>query len=182
MPTLRESVTANRLRGDACPDDLRILLTEGIGLLQDLNVEVSGDPSWKPWADKSYLTESDLADPDISANVRAIDDTFEHIDFFARTEDDTCIGYWRSARKLPLGDSPLVSYDTEGQFRLCGSRFVEALFFVIYDDEALERFREACREFGIILSFDTLDDIPMSVVEPSLGAFHLARYNAHKRA
>lgn len=182
MPTLLESVTVNRLGGAPCPDDLRILLTDGIGLLHDLGVEISGDVSWQPWADKSYLTASDYANPEIAANVRAIDDTFEHINFVARTDDGICIGYWRGPGRAPLADCPLVSYDTEGQFHLCGGRFVESLFFTLCDNEALEAFRDACREFGIDLSFDSLDDIVIPSVGPTPDAFHLARYNAHKRA
>ncbi|CAN5915233.1 hypothetical protein BH11VER1_BH11VER1_17860 [soil metagenome] len=182
MPTLLESVTANRLGGDSCPDDLRILLTDGIDLLHGLDIELSGDLSWQPWADKSYLTASDLADPDIAANVRAIDDTFKHINFVARTEDDICIGYWRGPHQAPLAISPLVSYDTEGQFRLCGGRFAESLFFLLSDDEALEQFRDSCLDLGIVLSFESLDDIAIPSLDPTPEAFHLARYNAHKVA
>jgi hypothetical protein len=174
METLLASVTLNRLGGETCPDDLRILLTDGIGMLHDLNLEVSGAVSWQPWADKSYLTASGLADPDTAASVRAIDDTFEHINFVAQTEDGICIGYWRGPQRAPIQDSPLVSYDTEGQFRLCGGRFVESLFFVLPDDEDLEEFRESCRALGIPLAIPTVD--------PEPAAFHLARYNAHKLA
>ena len=177
---LVDSVTANRLGGAPCPDDLRILLSDGFELLDSLGLEVSGDAVWRPWADKSYLTKSDLADPNIAANVQAIDDTFEHIDFVARTEEDICIGYWRGPQKVPLQSSPLVSYDTEGQFRLCGGRFVESLFFVLDDDEALEQFRRACSQFGIALSFESIDDIVIPFVEPTPDAFHLARYHAYK--
>ena len=180
MKTLLELVALNRFGGANCPDDLHILLTDGIELLKDLNVEVSGDPSWKPWADKSYLTESDLANPDIAANVRAIDDTFRHIDFFARTDDETFIGYWRGPQREPIRSSPLVSYDSEGQFALCGSRFVEALFSVIFDDEALARFRASCSELGIVLSFDSLDDIISPALKPDPMEYHLARYYAYK--
>ena len=180
MATLLESVTANRLGGEPCPDDLRVLLSEGIGLLNSLGLDVSGDAAWQPWADKSYLTESDLADPDIAANVKAIDDTFAHINFVARTEEDICIGYWRGPQRVPLQGSPLVSYDTEGQFRLCGSRFVEAPFFVLYDDEALEQLRWSCRQLGIALPFESIDDIVIPSVDPAPDAFHLARYHAHK--
>lgn len=182
MPTLLESVTVNRLGGEPCPEDLRVLLTEGNDLLHDLNIEVSGDAIWQPWADKSYLTASDLADPDIAANVRAIDDTFEHINFIARTEDDAYIGYWRGPHRAPLANSPLVSYDTEGQFRLCGGTFAESLFVVIPDDEALEQFREGCLQLGIALSFESRDDMSIPSPDPTPDAFHLARYNAHKIA
>ncbi|WP_009959426.1 hypothetical protein [Verrucomicrobium spinosum] len=180
MPTLLESVTVNRLGGEPCPEDLRVLLTVGNDLLHDLNVEVCGDATWQPWADKSYLTAADLADPDISANVRAIDDTFELINFIARTEDDTYIGYWRGPNHVPLAKSPLVSYDTEGQFRLCGGTFVESLFFVIHDDEALAQFREDCVQLGIELAFESVDDISIPSVDPTPDAFHTARYHMHK--
>ena len=180
MATLLQSVIANRLGGEPCPDDLRILLSDGAELLHSVCLEVSGDASWQPWADQSYLSPSDLADPDIAANVRAIDDTFEHINFFARTEEDTCIGYWRGPQRLPLQNSPLVSYDTEGQFRLCGGRFVESLFFVLSDDEALAQFRWSCVQLGIALPFESIDDVATPFVDPTPDAFHLARYHEHK--
>lgn len=180
MATLLESVVANRLGGEPCPDDLRVLLSDGVELLHRLGLEVNGDAAWQPWADKSYLTASDLADPDIAANVRAIDDTCAHIDFVARTEEGTCIGYWRGPQRVPLPSSPLVSYDTEGQFRLCGGRFVETPFFVLDDEEALEPFRQSCRRLGIALPFGSIDDIAIPPVEPTPEAFHLARYHAHK--
>ena len=182
MKSLPELVSLYRLRGAACPDDLRILLIDGIELLRNFYIEVDGDETWKPWTDKSYLTPTDLADPDIAANVRAIDDTFEHIDFVARTEEDIYIGYWRGPERVPIERSPLVSYDTEGQFRLCGSRFVESLFFVINDEEALDTFREDCRRLGIILGFESIDDITIPVVDPDPKSFHLARYYAYKVA
>lgn len=178
METLLTTVTLNRLNGATCPEDLRILLTDGIDLLNSLGVKVSGDVIWEPWADKSYLTAEDLADPDIAANVRAIDDTFAHINFVAQTDDDVCIGYWRGPNRTPIESSPLVSYDTEGQFRLCGGRFVEALFFEIGDDD----FREACRKIGIDLPFKSLDDIVIPATDPDPRTFHLGRYHAHKGA
>jgi hypothetical protein len=182
MPTLLESVTLNRLGGAPCPDDLRILLTDGIGLLHALGVEISGDVSWQPWADKSYLTSTDWADPEIAANVHAIDDTFEHINFVARTDDGIFLGYWRGPQRASIDNSPLVSYDTEGQFRLCGGRFVESLFFVLSDNEALDQFREACGRLGIIVSFESLDDIAIPSIAPEPAAYHLARYESHRRA
>lgn len=182
MKALPELVSLNRLGGAPCPDDLRILLTDGIELLQALGVEVNGDASRKPWADKSYLTESDLADPDIAANVRAIDDTFEHINFVARMEDEIYIGYWRGPQQAPLEVCPLVSYDSEGQFHLCGGRFVEAFFFVSFDDVGLEDFRSGCRELGIELPFESIDDIATPVIDPDPKTFHLARYYEYKGA
>jgi hypothetical protein len=107
----------------------------GIELLRDLGVEVSGDVSWKPWADKSYLTESDLADPDIAANVRAIADTFEHINFFARTDDGIlvhCDRVWRPLR--------------------CGAGRIDE--FAGEVERASHRHLEADHEAHIVYSFD----------------------------
>ena len=150
--------------------------------LDDLGIEVSGDPEWAPWADKSYLTEADYRNPDIAANVRAIDDTFALIRFVARTENGECIGYWSGPEGRRVADGPVVYYDTEGQFRLCGLRFVEALFFVLYDDDRLEQLRLAVGKHGVPLEFESIDDIAITQASCSPEAFHLGRYHEHKKA
>jgi hypothetical protein len=177
-----EDVSKYRLRGEPCPKDLEILIRRGASLLEEMGIEIGGDPTWAPWADKSYLTEADYRDPDIAANVKALDDTFAFVRFVARTDQGECIGYWCGPENRAVGDSPVVYYDTEGQFRLCGTRFVEALFFVMYGDDMLNRVRTVCSDLGIPLGFDSIDDIviPEGIVSPE--SYHQERYQKHKHA
>ena len=182
MNPLVEQVSKYRLAGEPCPRDLEILITGCGALLQELGIEINGDESWAPWADKSYLSESDFRDPDIVANVKAIDDTFRFIRFVARADDSECIGYWCGPEGRPVAESPLVYYDTEGQFRLCGGRFVEAIFFISYDEESLSRLRMICASLGVQLDFKTIDDIVIPATNVTPDKFHLERYAAHKGA
>jgi hypothetical protein len=182
MNALVDQVSKHRLGGQACPSDLEVLITHCHPILEELGIEISGDPAWAPWADKSYLTEADYRDPDIAANVKAIDDTFAHIRFVARTENGECIGYWLGPEGRMVADGPTVYYDTEGQFRLGGSRFIEALFFVLYGDEVLEKLRLAAAAFGVPLEFESIDDIAIPQASCSPEAFHLDRYHKHKNA
>lgn len=182
MKTLADQVSEYRLGGQPCPKDLDVLISHCRPLLDDLGIEISGDPAWAPWADKSYLTEADYRNPDIAANVKAIDDTFALTRFVARTENGECIGYWGGPEGCQVADGPVVYYDTEGQFRLCGARFIEALFFVLYGDDGLEKLRLAAAGLGVPLEFETIDDITIPQASCSPEAFHLERYHKHKNA
>ena len=171
-----------RLGGTPCPPDVALLLAKCSDVLSDAGVEISPESAWAPWADKSYLTATDLKDPDIAANVKAIDDTFAGITFIAKTDEGECIGYWRGPEGRPIESSPVVSYDTEGQFRLCGGRFVESLFFLIYDEDVLAKIRTVFAEAGSPLSFASIDEIEIPSVPCTPAAFHLSRYKAYKQA
>ena len=180
MNILVQQVSKNRLGGESCPKDLEILITQHFDILEDMGVEINGEESWAPWADKSYLTEADYRNPDIVANVKAIDDTFTCIRFVARTDDDECIGYWCGPEGRAVSESPLVYYDTEGCFRLCGTRFVESLFFLSYDENALARLRAAFASLGTPLEFNSLDDIVIPVTGCSPESYHDEKYRKYK--
>lgn len=111
----------NRLRGDSLPPDLSILVSNRDELARLTGVVLNSSASWAPWLDTSYLTEKDLADPDIRANVRAIGEVCKFIDFVAEDEDGNYLGYWRGPNRLPLSEAPVVCLDNEGQFDFCGT-------------------------------------------------------------
>lgn len=182
MTSLAHQVSKYRLGGEPCPRDLEVLITHCSAILHDMGVEISGDSTWAPWADKSYLTEADYRDPDIAANVKAIDDTCALISFVGSTDEGECIGYWRGPERRAISASPLVCYDTEGQFTLCGSKFIEALFFISYDEEALERLRAAVAKLGVPLEFASIDEIVIPQTIRSPDSFHKERYEKHKEA
>lgn len=182
MHALVGQVSKHRLGGQPCPKDLEVLITHCRPILEELGIEISSDPTWAPWADKSYLTDADYRNPDIAANVKAIDDTFAFIRFVGRTDDGECIGYWCGPEGRMVADGPVVCYDTEGQFRLCGARFIEALFFILYDEDALKKLRLAVAGFGVPLEFESIDDITTPQTSRSPDVFHKERYEKYKNA
>ena len=46
-------LSKNRLRGDECPHDLKVLVSHCSDILNKLGVEVVCDEMWSPWTDKS---------------------------------------------------------------------------------------------------------------------------------
>ena len=182
MSPLVKQVSKHRLDGEPCPRDLEILITGCGALLQELGIEINGNEWWAPWADKSYLSEADYQNPDIAANVKAIDDTFRFIRFVALADSGEYIGYWCGPERRPAAKSPLVYYNSEGQFRLCGGRLVEAVFFVSTNEKALRKLRMTCASHGVQLNFKTIDDIAIPSTNVTPDKFHLERYAAYKGA
>lgn len=124
MSTLSDFETkfsANRLHGDPAPPDLSLLLANRAELARRTGIVLTDSESWAPWLDTSYLQESDLADPEILANIRAIADVCKFIDFVAEDEDSNYYGYWRGPAHVALSKAPIVCLDNEGQFGFCGT-------------------------------------------------------------
>ena len=168
MNEVINNISINRLSGEPCPNDVQFLIENCQEMLEDMAVQIVSESPWEPWNDKSYLTEEDLANPDIAANVKAIEDTFKLIDFIAQTDEGEYYGYWRGIDNLPISESPIVFYDNEGQFSLCGSRFIESLFFNVYDDELLDELKVIANNNGLDLSFNDIDEIviPQTKINP----------------
>ena len=181
MKTTIEQVSINRLAGEECPKDLDNLILNAGALLDNMGININGEQYWEPWTDKSYLSESDLQNRDIMSNVKAIDELFGYIKFVAETDGGEFIGYWCGPENNQICDAPLVYYDTEGQFELCGSRFVEALFFLVYDDDLLEQLRCICKTVGIPLEFESIDDISIPKMNLTPNELHEIKYDEYLR-
>jgi hypothetical protein len=175
-----ESISKFRLNNEDCPKDLVFLIDNFLSTLSDLEIEFNDKEGWEPWSDKSYLTEKDLADPDISANIKAIDDTFALISFVAGFPDGEYVGYWRGPENLAIENSPLVHYSNDGQFSLCGSDFIESLFFYVYDDETLDEIKRSAIASGIEMDFESIDDIEIKETEITPNEYHEKRYYQYK--
>lgn len=113
--------SAHRLQGEALPDDLARLVAHRSELERLTGIALNASPAWAPWLDTSYLRERDWADPAIRANVKAISEVCQLIDFVVADEDRNYLGYWRGPARLPLAQAHVVSLDNEGQFYLCGT-------------------------------------------------------------
>ena len=120
-------------------------------------VELVWGPGWAPWLDTSYLSEAERADPQIAANLRAIEDVCGLIAFVAQTEDAEYIGYWRGPQHRAITDSPLVILDNEGQFRICAGRTLAEAMLSIAGE--FDEVRDWLRSLGITLSWSREDDM-----------------------
>lgn len=175
-----ENISKFRLGNEDCPRDLIFLIDNFLSTLSGLEIEFNDQERWEPWCDKSYLTKEDLADPDIAANIKAIDETFALISFVAEFPDGEYVGYWRGPEKSTIENSPLVHYSNDGQFSLCGSNFIEALYFYVYDDEVLEEIKKSAIASGIELDFESIDDIKIKETEISPSDNHEKKYYEYK--
>jgi len=81
-------------------------------------MRIAFERDWAPWTDSSYLTESDLSDPGIRANIKAHQMVFPYVAFFAAHKDGEYLGYWRGPSMRPVAKSPLVWLNNEGQYSL----------------------------------------------------------------
>ena len=170
---LQKAISKNRLNNEKCPNDLVFLIEHCLDLLDEMGIELNGDENWNPWDDKSYLTEEDLKDPEIVSNVKAIDDTFKLISVVAATDESEFIGYWKGVENKPISEAPIVFYSNDGQFSLCGSRFIESLFFNIFDDELLGELKDRANNAGLKLNFVSIDELENPKTEISPEAYHI---------
>jgi hypothetical protein len=169
MPMVPEDLAVWRRRQDA---DEPNPWSEGLRLLAD------GE---QPAAlDTGYLTPADLANPDIVANVRAIEETAAMITWVAEDGDEgRAFGYWRGPDDLPLAAAPVVSLDDEGQFHLLrGTSFSEALSdeYGQWADDGYSGMVAQCRSQGVTISADDPDELPEPTVSPTPAEHHVARY------
>jgi hypothetical protein len=175
-----------RLGGRAVPADLRTLL-----LLQLQRGAADADPlgamgvtllevgETHDALDHSYLNDKDRANPDIMANVAAMQSTCEYALFVARNQDAAIIGYWLGPENLGIEAAPIVKLDSEGQFALLeGTSLSEALLGNHVFEDA-ERFAELKGEFakvGIAIRGDSWDELPYPKSLSDPGVFHEERY------
>ena len=133
------------LNGQAIPPDLRALLDvwaqagDGADPLREaLSFSLLSPGRDHPLLSGSYLNERDRQNPDIMANVAAIDEVLAMITIVAESDDGDMVGYWHGPERVPIGAAPIVKYDTEGQFDLMQGRTLsEAMLgnYTFGDDE-----------------------------------------------
>jgi hypothetical protein len=171
----------NRLNGEPVPDDVKALLANHDEFSERTEVELNWKKGWAPWLDTSYLSAEDRANPDIAANVRAIEEVCGLIAFIGADEEDNYFGYWRGPKKRPVAKSPLVRLDNEGQFELlAGSSFAEAILVAnTYDTEQFTEFRDWLRALGIAIPWETPDDATYPKEKDRPDDLHKALYYRH---
>ncbi len=136
------------LRGQEVPPDLRALLAvagsaaDSDPLREALGFALLVPGRNYPLLTASYLNDSDRQNPDIMANVAAINDVLARITMVAESEDGDMIGYWHGPERTPIDKAPIVKLDTEGIFDLMQGRTLsEAMLGNATFDDA-ERFAD----------------------------------------
>lgn len=132
-----------------------------------------------------YLSADELADPDIQANIVAIEQVARMITFVAKDDDGNIYGYWRGKSGRAIEDAPIVQYDTEGQFYIMSGASLTEAFTASYcfeDDELFEEMKEQFADLDIHFICDSWQDVYDSEIEltddPS--QLHSAIYNAER--
>lgn len=159
------------LKGQTVPDDLRHLFR-----MQMLWPDDDSSTVYDPLAalncriimpgekigilDKSYLSAKDKKNPDIMANVKAIDEVCSFITFAAYTDDSSLIGYWHGPEKTPIEKAPIVLLDTEGQFsQLNGKNLTEALLSIAsLKKNEFKKYAEWFSDFHISIKAESQDN------------------------
>ncbi|MGN9907432.1 hypothetical protein ACTMTJ_07720 [Phytohabitans sp. LJ34] len=180
---------AGRLRGRPVPDDLRRLVA--IQAARPAGEQRARDPLlhtrtviFEPGEsdallDHSYLNENDRADPDIMANIAAIDTVLPHAAWIGTLVDGDVVGYWLHPDE-PVGEPPLVvTFSTEGEFDIQpGESLVEAVIYHYagYQDDRFAAAAELYEAHGLPIAARRADDLPhrRAVVDPA--ALHSKRY------
>ena len=171
-----------RLRGEAVPPDVIVLLGHNDALFERTGVRLHWDDGWAPWSDTSYLRPAELDDPGIAANIRATAEVCSHIAFIAEQEDLEYLGYWRGVDERPVAQSPLVCLDSEGQFRLSlGRTFAEALLARTWGEEQFDELRRWLHSIGIRTSAETFGDLAEPAVPSTPGQLHEALWRKYLR-
>ena len=188
--TVDEQILAfsrERLAGRPIPDDLAILLkaqwSGNGGPLQNLEVQFFAPGQSHPLIDHSYLSAKDRADPDIMANVAAIDEVNAHVGFVAEGLNGAAIGYWFHPDEPAGRPAPVVCLDTEGQFEILdGITFAEAVVgkWVHDDDDWFGRLADGFEALGVAMPARRRADLARTIVTVDPAKLHQRLYYAQR--
>jgi hypothetical protein len=187
-----EQFARERLGGRPVPVDLRVLLEStwngDSGPIDELGLSFLEPGVPNPMLDVGYLNETDWANPDIAANVAAIQEVARYVGPVAITDNGDLLGYWLHPDQP--ADRPLRTfrYDTEGQCSVFGQCSLAETIVITHldpDDESYAAVLDDFERLGVPVSTrdwaeleDILDDDPHFAVTP--GELHSVLYEAEK--
>jgi hypothetical protein len=186
---------AERLRGRPVPDDLRRLVAiqaerpAGARRSQDpllhTGIAIFEPGQSLPLLDHSYLNDNDRADPDIMANVAAIDTVLPHAAWIGTLGGEDVVGYWLHPDE-PVGEPPLVvTFSSEGEFDIQpGESLVEAAIYHYagYEDDRFAAAADLYEAHGLPIAARRADDLPYRSAAVNPGVLHGQRYEMERAA
>lgn len=134
-----------------------------------------------------YLSEKELADPDIQANIAAIAEVGRMITFVAKDDQSNIYGYWRGQANRPLHEAPIVQYDSEAQFYIMPGASLTEAFTASYcfeNDDLFAEIKEGFADLDVHFVCDSwqavYDSYPEDGYEDDPAELHKAIYNAER--
>lgn len=189
MALLQDFLDTHGLTRDELPPDLLAIVRatdEGDDPLGPLGCSLVTSESSVSLLTHDYLTDEDRANPGIMANIDAISRVVQLCTFVIEHEDGDVAGYWRGPEERPLAESPVITFDSEGQFRrLAGERIIEAVVSEwCFDTDQLDDVGAELRVIGVDLDVDDPDEVDFAErpdVEVWPDELH-RRFDAEERA
>jgi hypothetical protein len=177
------------------PADLAFLASEeGEDLRDELEVSIL-DAEAPPDLFEEFEGDPD-DNPDVEANRLALREVLGMVTWVVEAYEDNgkLYGYWHGPEGVPLAESAIVTYDSEGTIELeSGRLLVEVLaakkaFDVSFDeddedavrDEAFQQYAERLARHGIVFSAAKPDDLATPSVKTAPDKLHEQLYNQHK--
>lgn len=117
-------------------------------VLDQIEFEFIDDPHWSEPSDTSYLSDADRTDPDIMANVEAMDATNKRIAWFGRDQEGGFVGLWRDPENNSLERAPVVRLDNEGQYELVAATVPDYIAVSDMDEEIFDATRATLLAVG----------------------------------
>ena len=159
------------LGGRAMPDDLRRLLNlqwrdaasgRSNGLLKDAGVTFLDGGRMPGLVAAVCAGRDDLEGAARLACAQAMGDMVRYSAFVAEDAAGDAIGYWFSPDRIPIETSPLLRFDTDGNFSILpGIGVAEAILVIASRDNNLtfSKLRDYLNEQGLNITARTIQDV-----------------------
>jgi hypothetical protein len=171
----------NRLNGEPVLPDLKILLPHRDELAERTGIRLEWVEDWAPWRNPSPLSEAQRGDPDLVANLQAIEEVCRFIAFVAAAENGQFFGYWRGPKQRRVANSSLVVFDQEGAFHLCASScFAEAVLEREYGGKRFSKLRAWFRALGIPIGWENPSQLTCPFEKSPPKELHKALYERYR--
>lgn len=142
--------------------------------------------------DEVVLNEKERKDPAIIANVKAVDEVLTYITFAVKTDNGDFIGYWQWPKGTSISEARIVSFDTEGQFKLLDGRTITEVLLLYWanpDNEGntpkkYQRARKNLEELGsgpIPATYQLLYEQPLKRVQMTPEKLHEVLFERYLR-